>query len=155
MKYSDRKKIRLPDATYQVRGNIYSITVATRLRTPVFTDLPFSRTCLRILEETSIAAEVRVFAYCLMPDHVHLLLGSPRASSAVNFIGAWKSRFYRERRRMGLGKPFWQRSFYDHILRSDEDLLKTARYILENPIRAGLVDRVDEYPLSGSFEFDL
>lgn len=155
MTYPYRKRNRLPAPTYRTRGNTYSITVATRRRVPVFTDIPFSRACLRILEEMSLAAQVRVFAYCLMPDHVHLLLGSPGESSLTYFVGAWKSQCYRERRSLGLDRPFWQRSFYDHILRSDDDLLETARYILDNPVRAGIVDSVGDYPFSGSFEFDL
>ncbi len=108
-----------------------------------------------ILKRMSIASDVRVFAYCLMPDHLHLLLGAPSGGSITRFVGAWKSQCYRERRGMGLARRFWQRSFYDHILRSEEDLRRTAQYILENPVRAGLVDNASEYPLSGSFELNL
>ncbi len=52
-------------------------------------------------------------------------------------------------------RPFWQRSFYDHALRTDEDLVHTARYVLANPVRAGLVHDFRDYPLCGSLEFDL
>ena len=155
MVLSNRKRIRLPETAYQNLGSVYSITIATRSRAPIFTDLPFCKSCLRILGEMSVAAEVRVFAYCMMPDHIHLLMGAPGRVSIARFVGAWKSQCYRERRRMGLDRPFWQRSFYDHILRSDEDLRRTAQCILENPIRAGLVKNAGEYPLSGSFELDL
>jgi putative transposase len=155
MVLSNRKRIRLPETSYQNPGCVFSITIATRRRSPVFNDLPFSRTCLSILKEMSVTSEVRVFAYCMMPDHIHLLLGASGEGSMVPFLAAWKSRCYRERRRSGLARRFWQRSFYDHILQSDEDLRKTAQYILENPVRAGLVRDIGEYTLSGSFEFDL
>jgi REP element-mobilizing transposase RayT len=103
----------------------------------------------------SISSEVKVFAYCMMPDHIHLLLGASREMSINQFVGAWKSQCYRERRRMGLGGRFWQRSFYDHVLRSDEDLRRVAQYIVENPVRSGLAANIGDYPLSGSFEWDL
>ena len=150
-----RKRIRLQEAVYQNPGTVYSITIATRRRNPVFIDLPFSKACLAILKEMSVYSEVRVFAYCMMPDHIHLLLGTSAEGSIVPFLGSWKSRCYRERRRLGLSRRFWQRSFYDHILRSDEDLRRAAQYILENPVRAGLVRDVGDYPLSGSFEWDI
>ncbi len=56
---------------------------------------------------------------------------------------------------MGEANPLWQRSFFDHALRRNEDEIRTARYILANPVRAGLVERANDYSLSGSLEFDL
>jgi len=47
----------------------------------------------------------------------------------------------------------WQPSFYDHVLRNDEDLPAVARYILNNPVRKGLVDHYTEYVFSGSLVF--
>ncbi len=49
----------------------------------------------------------------------------------------------------------WQRSFFDHALRREEDLRKAAEYVLNNPVRDGLVEDRRDYPLCGSFEFDL
>jgi hypothetical protein len=51
-------------------------------------------------------------------------------------------------------KP-WQRYGYDHILRDDEKSIVVARYILNNPIRAGLVKRIEDYPYCGSLEWSL
>jgi len=48
------------------------------------------------------------------------------------------------------GQRLWQRYGYEHTLRSDESAISVARYIVENPIRARLVERIDEYPFSGS-----
>jgi hypothetical protein len=49
----------------------------------------------------------------------------------------------------------WQPSYYDHVLRKDEDTLNVARYILDNPVRKGLVKHFLEYGFSGSFEMDI
>jgi hypothetical protein len=48
------------------------------------------------------------------------------------------------------GTTLWQRYGYEHVLRGDEDTLSVARYILENPLRAGLVESVEDYPFLGS-----
>lgn len=48
-----------------------------------------------------------------------------------------------------VSKPLWQASFYDHVLRDDETDLFVIRYILENPVRAGLVERCEDYPFVG------
>jgi REP element-mobilizing transposase RayT len=90
-----------------------------------------------------------------MPDHAHLLIGVGSGADLCRLVGSWKSRCFLARRVAGNSTRFWQRSFYDHAIRGDEDLLAAARYVLENPVRAGLVKDYREYPLTGSFEFDL
>jgi hypothetical protein len=49
----------------------------------------------------------------------------------------------------------WQRYGYEHVLRNDEATMSVARYILENPVRAGLVARVEDYPFAGSCTYPL
>ncbi len=48
-----------------------------------------------------------------------------------------------------LGQPLWQRSYYDHVLRGEEDTEDVAEYIWNNPVRAGLVTDRDSYPFWG------
>jgi len=43
--------------------------------------------------------------------------------------------------------PVWQRGYYDHAVRRDEDLRRLARYMITNPLRTGLVEKVGDYPL--------
>jgi putative transposase len=150
-----RRSIRLASAVYREPGSIFSVTIATAPRSPVFADREFGLECVAQLRTLCTERRVRCYAYCLMPDHVHLLLGLGNGSDLVSIIGAWKSMCFRIRRRRGLRQRFWQRSFFDHALRQEEDLLFATRYILENPIRAGLVRNVNDYTLSGSFEFEV
>ncbi len=91
----------------------------------------------------------RVWAYCFMPDHLHLLVqGTMLRVSLPQFVREFKQRtsfaFRHQHRR-----PLWQRSYYDHVLRDDEDVLTVARYIFENPLRKGLVQEFRGYPFSG------
>ncbi len=88
-----------------------------------------------------------VFAYCLMPDHIHLLI-APSTGNLVDIIGSWKKFAGHLLKNTGLNGPFWQRGFYDHALRKDEDLIKAAEYLVMNPVRAGLADSWEEYQFS-------
>ncbi|MFQ6132862.1 MAG: transposase [Armatimonadota bacterium] len=89
-----------------------------------------------------------VLAACLMPDHMHVTLRGTDDSAdawaaAVRFkqqTGVWFARKAPHIR--------WQKDFYDHILRRDEDLPRYVRYILENPVRAGLTEDWREYECS-------
>ena len=89
-----------------------------------------------------------------MPDHGHLLIEgkleeSDLWQSIVNFkrkSGYWLTRNHPSEE--------WQKDFYDHILRKDEDLMKQVRYILGNPVRRGLVEDWKTYPYKGSTLYD-
>jgi len=92
---------------------------------------------------------IDVLTYCFMPDHVHLLLEGTENTNLKEFIRVFKqmtSYYYKND-----SGVVWQRSYYDRILRRDEDSITVARYILNNPIRRGLVETVTDYPYSGSF----
>jgi putative transposase len=89
-------------------------------------------------------------AYCFMPDHLHLLVeGLSPSSNALRFIARSKqfSGFYY---RKSFGQVLWQRYGFEHVLRADEDSRRVARYILENPVRGGLVTSPEEYAFLGS-----
>ena len=150
-----RKRIRLDASVYNDEGRIFSVTVGTAPRRSVFADLDFGEECVGILSDLRQRKNFSVFAYCLMPDHAHLLIGNPDGGSLSQFVGAWKSLCYRARRLRGHHDRFWQRSFFDRALRRGTDLKDSALYILANPVRAGLAKTYLEYPLCGSLDLDL
>jgi putative transposase len=150
-----RKSIRLDPVVYREVGRAFSITVGTAPRRDVFSDRVFARACIEELREVALRTSARIYAYCLMPDHVHLLVGVPAGSALSDVVGDWKSRCYTLWREARARKTFWQRSYYDHAIRADEDFRTAAEYVLNNPVRAGLVARFQDYELCGSFEFDL
>jgi len=95
-------------------------------------------------------ARVAILAYCFMPDHVHLLIeGQSDDSDGRRFITHAKqlSGFHFKNR---FGQPLWQRYGFERTLRANEPAVRVARYLLENPVRAGLVTRVEDYPFLGS-----
>ncbi len=124
-----------------IPGQIYLITTATRARRPAFHDLRHARAVVRALMRCESAGEARTLAYVVMPDHLHWLmqLGAGRALSSV--VGRMKSGSSRLS-----GQALWNTGFHDRALRIDEDLTTATRYIVANPVRARLVNRVGDYP---------
>jgi putative transposase len=88
-----------------------------------------------------------------MPDHLHFFCvsdESPASTSLSRFVGGFKQwTAKRILRAGGLAPPFWQKEFFDHVLRSDESYDSKWIYVRENPVRAGLVDDASEWPYSG------
>jgi REP element-mobilizing transposase RayT len=96
-------------------------------------------------------ARVDLFAAVVMPDHVHLLLTALRGPNGWPFPlvevmqslkGATAHRINRLLCRSG---PVWQEESFDHVLRSDESLKAKCEYIRQNPVRAGLIERPEDY----------
>ena len=96
-----------------------------------------------------------VIAYCFMPDHLHLLIeGTSDDSDGRRFIKAFKqySGYYYSQKRH---ETLWQRYGFEHVLRDDETTVEVVKYILANPVRAGLAATVEEYPFVGSLVYQL
>jgi REP element-mobilizing transposase RayT len=150
-----RRPIRLDASVYREAGQVFSVTIGTSPRAPVFDQQEWALECIDRLRALHRELGNSVYAYCLMPDHVHLLVASLESAPLPVFIGRWKSLCYQVRRQRGLPASFWQRGYYERALRSAEDLRAAALYILNNPVRKGLVDEFHRYPLCGSLEWDL
>lgn len=91
-----------------------------------------------------------VFTYCLMPDHLHFLV-SPRhdGTSVLTFTDQFKGKATNGSWAVGWRGKLWQPRYYDHIVRAEEDLRAIAEYILNNPVRKGLVERAKDWRWSG------
>lgn len=142
MPSKDLRRGRLSQA-----GQIYHVTTTTDGRQPLFLDFDCARLAIAELRRLQEQNLVHSLAWVLMPDHLHWLLQlrGPIALSSV--IKAFKGRSARQLgMRSDAGGMVWQPGFHDHALRREEDILKVARYIVANPIRAGLVERIGDYP---------
>jgi REP element-mobilizing transposase RayT len=83
-----------------------------------------------------------------MPDHLHLLVMGSDDSDLPGFVKDFKQRTGYAYRR-ATAKALWQKSYHDHVVRAEEDVREVARYIVSNPVRAGLVATATEFPYSG------
>jgi REP element-mobilizing transposase RayT len=83
----------------------------------------------------------RPFAWCVMPNHVHVVFRQLADHTLAGIVHGWKSYTAKEAnrllRRIGV---FWQREYYDHLVRDEADFRRIVRYVLENPKEAGLRD---------------
>lgn len=93
------------------------------------------------MQQAQFRNDAQTLAYVLMPDHLHWLMGLGKRRQLSTVVGTIKSISAHQ-----AGRPLWQDGFHDHALRDEESLVEVARYIVANPLRAGLVKRLSEYP---------
>jgi CTP:molybdopterin cytidylyltransferase MocA/REP element-mobilizing transposase RayT len=92
--------------------------------------------------------------YVVMPDHLHLLVtqtGTPRGGTRPTTLGEWVKAL---KAMTGQRKIAWQRSFFDHVLRSEESESEKWEYVRQNPVRAGLVKRAEDWLYAGDIEHE-
>lgn len=142
MPYNELRKGR-----HSETGRAYFVTMVLADRVPYFADFACAR--LAILQMRALHDDGTVYslAWVVMPDHVHWLLqlgASVTLSDAVKRFKAHTAHAVNQYlQRSG---ALWQKAFYDHTLREEEDVREIARYIVANPLRAGLVEHIDDYP---------
>ena len=130
---------------------IFFVTTCTKGRRRELANEAIHRICL----ETWQTGEQRhgwiIGRYVVMPDHVHFFCAPKRDVCKLDrFVGSWKewtAKF--AHRQMGLVLPLWQEEFFDHVLRSSENYDQKWEYVRSNPVRAGLVAAVEDWPYQG------
>ncbi|MBW3550652.1 MAG: transposase [Proteobacteria bacterium] len=126
---------------------VYHLTVATQARAPVFADYRAASAASRCFQNATMLGDATMLAWVLMPDHAHWLLQLGENDQLEAVVNRLKSGSARATNRMLDRKGvLWSRAYHDHAMRSDEDLRAVARYIVANPLRAGLVDSIGNYP---------
>jgi putative transposase len=145
---------RLGDVSY-VGYQRYFLTSCAAFRRPLFANPAVATRVTQQLVHDAVLFDFAVLAYCLMPDHLHALV---EARSERSDLTAFVKRFkqttgfaYRQDAKQFL----WQPGYHEHVLRNDEATEAVVRYVLENPIRAGLATALGKYPFAGSSVYDL
>ena len=132
----------------------YFLTICTARRREIFTTLAAVDGPLGQLRQTCALVDFALVAYCFMPDHLHALIA---AESEPADLGVFVKRFKQMTgfaHRRNHSASLWQPGYHERILRDDEATLAVARYVLENPVRAGLACKLGEYPFAGSDVYD-
>lgn len=128
----------------------YFVTTCTAFRKPLFNDHAVGADVAGQILQLSREFEFAVIAYCFMPDHVHLLLGGQSEQADLERFVKRAKQVTGFAYRRTHGGSLWQPGYHERILRDDEATLTVAKYILENPVRAGLAKTLGEWPLAGS-----
>ncbi|HFE31860.1 MAG TPA: transposase [Gammaproteobacteria bacterium] len=126
-------------------NQIYLITMVVQNRHPALANLTAGRSLVQALKIVQPKAET--LSYVAMPDHFHWLLQLGEKATLSGVVRDFKSASSRlvNRGRSETGS-LWQKGYHDHALRSDEDMQAVARYMTANPLRAGLVKHIGDYP---------
>lgn len=122
-------------------GRPYLVTTVTHHRRTLFADWATACACARCLHRAAAHLDVATLAWVVMPDHVHWLfvLGDPPLSHILHGFKGYAAHEINHAR--GHAGPVWQRGYHDHAVRRERDLRALARYVITNPIRAGLCER--------------
>lgn len=155
MPLKNRKLIRIKNKDiYSVPGNIVHVIIGMNDKKPYFNNQEYAEAITRLIINTSKEKSVNLYAYCVMPDHIHILTEASEHCSIIDYVRLIKGRFATHCRKVGW-KVNLQRSFYDHLLRKEEDIEITSRYIIGNPVRAGIESSFGVYPFAGSLVFNI
>ena len=128
-------------------NQLYHLRFCTHRRGTVFSNFWAARTLVRCLKNKDARGHTQTVAFVVMPDHVHWLCHLGRSITLAAAVGSLKSEVSRALRGFGeLPQPLWQDGYFDRALREWEDPAGVARYIVLNPVRAGLVRTIREYP---------
>jgi len=145
-----RKNIRLIPSNY-LGYQGYLVTLCAFRRQPLFSNPAWCQELLALLRAECASRNFSVPAYCLMLDHLHFLAeGLHPSSDLLALLKSFKiksSRKYASRE----SRILWQRGYYEHILRTTEDVDSVAWYIWLNPVRKQMVSRAQDYQFAGSF----
>ena len=98
---------------------------------------------------------VLVGRYVLMPDHLHLFVCIPPGAVGLSmWMKSLKNTMSKHWREHGIEAPHWQKGFFDHLIRSGESHAEKWKYVRENPVRAGLVEKAEDWPHAGAIQPD-
>ena len=144
------KNIRLARYKY-VGPHSYFVTLCCERRRRVFANSERAAWLVEKLREKSDEHGFEVLAYCVMPDHFHVLAqGKDYASDLLAFVQGLKQTTAHEYLKTE-HVTLWQKKYYDHILRGNGSADRVAAYIWLNPVRKGMCNTPAAYPYAGSF----
>ena len=133
---------------------IYFLTTCTHLRQPILTSKPVPQILVKEWQNANSRHGWVIGRYVIMPDHVHFFC-TPKSDAKLlsTFVGFWKEWTSKAiKRALGLPGCVWQEEFFDHVLRSSESYAEKWDYVRENPTRAGLVKKADDWPWQGEID---
>jgi len=128
-------------------GRSYLVTFTCHDRIQLFGDIDLAIVAARALADIRLWRKSRLLCWVLMPDHWHGLVELADVETLSMLVARVKSvSAAAVNLAAGGGVSVWASGFHDRAMRRDDDLVGTARYIVGNPIRAGLCERVGDYP---------
>ena len=131
---------------YQQAESLHFITFSCYHRLPYLSGPESKHVIETILERTRLRHEARVYAYVLMPEHVHLLINEPPNILLAQFLKSFKQTTSRKLK--GSREQFWQDRYFDRNISGEEARSEVLQYIHRNPVKRGLVASPGQYEWS-------
>ena len=130
-----------------VNGQAYLVTFTTARRKPHFRSDVCAIDACRLLGDPALWGQSRLLSWVLMPDHWHGIIEVGACDELSACVRRLKGRtaFELGRHHPSIG-AVWSSAYHDRAIRRESELLAAGRYLVLNPVRAGLVQRVGQYP---------
>jgi len=131
------------------------LTINSADRRPICAEPDRAHVAVETLADYAARHGYEVLLYTIMPDHVHAVVAAcDNASGLSEFVNRWKTWCMRKLRDTGIEGKIWQKEFFDHRIRSEASLGEKCEYVANNPVRAGLVERAEDWPYTGGVWWD-
>ena len=137
----------LRTARVSLPNQIYLITVCCINKERIFLDCNAARAMSSTLHHVLKDKQSKILAWVVMPDHMHLALQlteDETLAKTMNQINSCSA--IAVNRALNRRSQLWQGAYHDHALRDEDQLFTAIRYLISNPIRAGLVEKLGDYP---------
>ncbi len=132
------------------------VTICTDNNERVFDSEINARIVIDELLKAAKDVRFRILCYCVMPDHLHVIVSPGESTLTLSkFLNIFKGRTTAAIRERKDSKKIWQRSAFDHVIRTEEDLKGVIQYIRNNPVRRGIAENAEDYPYSKSFDVEI
>ena len=131
---------------FQNTGQSHFVTFCCYRRRPLFATEDSREVFESALERVRQSFCLRVYAYVVMPEHIHLLVSEPERQTLAHALKSLKQGV--SRRLIGDGDHFWQKRYYDFNVRNHPQFVEKIRYIHRNPVRRGLCARAEDWEWS-------
>ena len=151
-KYKGRPSLRLEGVDYGEQVT-YAVTFNTKNRVPHFKDPGLAASLLSIIIRARLEVRFYVYGYCIMPDHVHLMVQPHGATTLSRIVRSAKGPMTATFRKFKPGVTLWQRGYVDNVINSEKEFVNVLRYILLNPVKEGLSEDEFDYPFSGVLDY--
>ena len=139
---------QLRKSRISLAGQAYMITTCCNERKPLFERIELGNIVVDELRKSDDENRTYTFAYVVMPDHLHWLFQLQESSPLSSVVQRAKGRSaYRINQICRQTGPVWQSGYHDRLVSAEESLETIGDYVVHNPVRAGLVENVDDYPL--------
>ena len=94
----------------------------------------------------------KLIEWCIMPNHVHVVIGVNKNNSLSKIVHGWKSfTAHAVNNQLSISGPFWKKEYFDRYIRNEKHYNSTVEYIYQNPVKAGLVVKAEDWKWSSAF----